>query len=207
MSQNDRNVAKESEELFSTEDLLNGSEILHKNAAESDQTEEIVMPASEEVQIVQLDDHQESEEEIEDEEVHEEEEHDDEVAEEDKENTEDPTSENIAEKSSKTTKKPPAADRLTELPLSKIKNMIKLDPEVQLVSSKFEMHGILLEFVNCKPINHSILDEAVYLITKATENFIKSLSKESATLALQQKKKTVAKTHVDFALTMLPIEL
>jgi histone H3/H4 len=53
----------------------------------------------------------------------------------------------------------------------------------------------------------SILDEAIYLITKATENFIKSLAKESATLAFQQKKKTIGKSHVDFALTMLPIEL
>lgn len=78
----------------------------------------------------------------------------------------------------------PRANRISELPLSKIKHIIKLDPEVKLVNS-----------------------EAVYLITKATESFIKSLAKESFTHAAQQRKKTITKSHVDQALTMLPIEL
>jgi len=82
------------------------------------------------------------------------------------------------------TKSAPRANRISELPLSKIKHIIKLDPEVKLVNS-----------------------EAVYLITKATESFIKSLAKESFTHAAQQKKKTITKSHVDQALTMLPIEL
>lgn len=49
--------------------------------------------------------------------------------------------------------------------------------------------------------------EAVYLITKATESFVRSLGKESFNFANQQKKKTITKQHVDSALEQLPIEL
>lgn len=82
------------------------------------------------------------------------------------------------------TKKTVTQDRITQLPIAKIKHIIKLDPEVKLVNA-----------------------EAVFLITKATEYFIKSLSKESFGFAAQNKKKTITKSHVDSALTMLPVEL
>ncbi|KAG5672013.1 hypothetical protein PVAND_002175 [Polypedilum vanderplanki] len=75
-------------------------------------------------------------------------------------------------------------NRLTELPLAKIKHIVKLDPEVKLVSG-----------------------EAIFVITKSTELFIKALTKESFGFAAQNKKKTISKTHVDKALEMLPIEL
>lgn len=81
-------------------------------------------------------------------------------------------------------KKKPTQDRVTNLPISKIKHIIKLDPDVNLVNS-----------------------DAVFLITKATEMFIKSLAKESFGFATQNKKKMLAKNHVESALTMLPIEL
>lgn len=51
------------------------------------------------------------------------------------------------------------------------------------------------------------LAEAVFLITKAAESFIRSLAKESFGFAAQQKKKTITKAHVDQALQMLPVEL
>ncbi|CAG9808214.1 unnamed protein product [Chironomus riparius] len=75
-------------------------------------------------------------------------------------------------------------DRITNLPLAKIKHIIKLDPEVKLVNG-----------------------EAVYLITKTTEMFIKTLAKEAFGYAAQNKKKTITKSHVDQALSMLPVEL
>lgn len=75
-------------------------------------------------------------------------------------------------------------DRLTNLPLAKIKHIIKLDPEVNLVNA-----------------------EAVYLITKCTEMFIKTLAKEAYGYAAQNKKKTITKSYVDQALANLPVEL
>lgn len=75
-------------------------------------------------------------------------------------------------------------DRITNLPIAKIKHIIKLDPEVTQVNA-----------------------EAVFLITKSTELFIKSLSKESYQFAAQNKKKTITKNHVESALSMLPVEL
>lgn len=78
----------------------------------------------------------------------------------------------------------PTQDRITNLPIAKIKHIIKLDPDVNLVNA-----------------------EAVFLITKTTELFIKSLAKEAFGYAAQNKKKTIAKNHVESALTMLPVEL
>ncbi|CAO1423585.1 unnamed protein product [Diamesa serratosioi] len=75
-------------------------------------------------------------------------------------------------------------DKLTELPLSKIKFIVKTDPDV-----------------------HSVSSEALFLITKTTEKFIQSLSREAWTFAQHQKRKTLKKTDIDQALQMLPIEL
>lgn len=132
MSQNDQNLAKESEELFSTQDLLNVTE----GNTETAETPEITEPMTEEDQpeIPETEETPADEEEV-----------DNEVDEEDKENADDPTSENVTEKSAKPVKKP-ANDRLTELPLAKIKNIIKLDPEVQLVSSKLTDNFINILF-------------------------------------------------------------
>jgi DNA polymerase epsilon subunit 4 len=85
---------------------------------------------------------------------------------------------------STTAKKKPTQDRLTNLPIAKIKHIIKLDPDVKLVNA-----------------------EAVFLVTKTTELFIKSLAKEAFGYAAQNKKKTISKNHVESALTMLPVEL
>lgn len=75
-------------------------------------------------------------------------------------------------------------DKITELPLSKIKFIVKTDPDV-----------------------HSVSSEALFLITKTTEKFIQSLSREAWSFAQQQKRKTLKKTDIDQALSMLPVEL
>lgn len=98
-------------------------------------------------------------------------------------------------------KKPINLNRISELPLSKVKHIIKLDPDVNLVNGKFFV--LTLRLV----LKTNVSAEAVFLITKATEFFVKSLGKESFNFATQQKKKTITKQHVDQALTMLPIEL
>lgn len=119
MAQSNQNIAKESEELFTTQDLLNEAEVSQKDS------ETVVESAEDQLETPApetpiQDDEMESE-----------------LTEEDKENVDEPTSENIgSEKSTTKSAKKPPADRLTELPLSKIKSIIKLDPEVQLVSSK-----------------------------------------------------------------------
>lgn len=75
-------------------------------------------------------------------------------------------------------------EKITELPLSKIKFIVKTDPDV-----------------------HSVSSEALFLITKTTEKFIQSLSREAWSFAQQQKRKTLKKTDIDQALSMLPVEL
>ncbi|CAH0388622.1 unnamed protein product [Bemisia tabaci] len=59
-------------------------------------------------------------------------------------------------------------EKITQLPLSKMKQIMKLDPEVSLVSQ-----------------------EAAFLITKATELFINFTAKECYSFTLSKKKKTV----------------
>jgi histone H3/H4 len=85
---------------------------------------------------------------------------------------------------SKPAKKVSTQNKISELPLSKVKSIIKLDPEVNLVNA-----------------------DAVFLVTKATEAFVKQLSAEAFNHAAQQKKKTITKSHVDQSLTMLWFEL
>lgn len=69
-------------------------------------------------------------------------------------------------------------ERLTQLPLSRIKSIMKLDTELNLVSS-----------------------EAVFLITRATELFLQSLARESYVHTMQSKKKTIQKKDVDLAIS------
>lgn len=68
-------------------------------------------------------------------------------------------------------------ERLSQLPLSRIKSIMKLDPELNLVSS-----------------------DSVFLMSKVTELFIKSLARESFVFVEQGKKKTVQKKDVESAI-------
>lgn len=70
------------------------------------------------------------------------------------------------------------AEKLVKLPLSRIKSIIKMDPDVNLASQ-----------------------EAVFLIAKATELFIESLARESYTHTAQSKKKTVQRKDIDAAIS------
>jgi len=65
-------------------------------------------------------------------------------------------------------------DKLIKLPLSRIKNIIKTDPDVKLASQ-----------------------DAVVTLAKAAELFIQCLAREAAARTLRDKKKTVMKKHLD----------
>lgn len=82
---------------------------------------------------------------------------------------------------SETVKKPKPVIVLKDinLPLSKVKNIMKLDPDVNIVSQ-----------------------EAVLLVTKATEMFIQALARESCKVK-PPKKKTIQKSDFDQALTLV----
>jgi len=64
--------------------------------------------------------------------------------------------------------------RVSRLPLTRIKNIMKMDSDVNLASQ-----------------------EAVFLVAKATELFVESLARESYHFTLQSKKKTLQKKDVD----------
>ncbi|XP_060812740.1 DNA polymerase epsilon subunit 4 [Bombus pascuorum] len=68
-------------------------------------------------------------------------------------------------------------EKLVKLPLGRIKTIIKMDPEVNMVNQ-----------------------EAVFLITKSTELFIDSLIKESYKYTARMKKKTLQKRDVESAI-------
>ncbi|XP_015514360.1 DNA polymerase epsilon subunit 4 [Neodiprion pinetum] len=68
-------------------------------------------------------------------------------------------------------------EKLLKLPLSRVKAIVKLDPDVNLITQ-----------------------EAVFLITKSAELFIDSLAKESYKYTAQNKKKTVQKRDVEIAI-------
>ncbi|CAB4063826.1 POLE4 [Lepeophtheirus salmonis] len=63
------------------------------------------------------------------------------------------------------------------IPSVKIRNLIKLDPDVQVVSQ-----------------------ESVHLLTKATELFIASLAQESYEVTLKSSKKIISRSDVDTVL-------
>ncbi|XP_055514318.1 DNA polymerase epsilon subunit 4 [Leucoraja erinacea] len=66
--------------------------------------------------------------------------------------------------------------KLLRLPLSRIKGLIKADPEVTLASQ-----------------------EAVFAIGKATELFVEVIAKDAYTFALQAKRKTIQRKDLDHA--------
>ncbi|XP_032668627.1 DNA polymerase epsilon subunit 4 [Odontomachus brunneus] len=68
-------------------------------------------------------------------------------------------------------------EKLLQLPLGRIKTIIKTDPEVHLINQ-----------------------EAVFLIAKSTELFIDSLVKEAYKYTMQAKKRTVQKRDVETAI-------
>ncbi|KAI8123907.1 DNA polymerase epsilon subunit 4 [Lucilia cuprina] len=67
--------------------------------------------------------------------------------------------------------------KLFQLPLTRIRNIMKLDPDLHIASN-----------------------EAVFLVTRATELFIESLAQESYNFTLESKKKTIQKRDVDLAI-------
>ena len=86
-----------------------------------------------------------------------------------------------AEESSKpksdTVQQSNAPDKLYKFPLGRIKNIMKLDPDVNLASQ-----------------------ESVFLITKALEMFVENLAIESYSFTAQTKKKTISKKDVENAI-------
>ncbi|XP_070503595.1 DNA polymerase epsilon subunit 4 [Chironomus tepperi] len=161
-------------ELFNTEELMQSDEII------SDKNTNEIVTNSEDYET-QIND---------DELIKESEDHETQINEDIDETEEenfmetDETEKDKTENTNKNKVKTNTQDRLTNLPLAKVKHIIKLDPDVKLVNG-----------------------EAVFLITKTTEMFIKTLAKEAFGYAAQNKKKTIAKSHVDQALAMLPVEL
>ncbi|XP_013097972.1 DNA polymerase epsilon subunit 4 [Stomoxys calcitrans] len=69
-------------------------------------------------------------------------------------------------------------EKLFQLPLTRVRNIMKLDPDLHIASN-----------------------EAVFLVTRATELFIRSLGVESYTFTAQAKKKTIQKRDVDLAIS------
>ncbi|KAL2741842.1 DNA polymerase epsilon subunit 4-like [Vespula maculifrons] len=68
-------------------------------------------------------------------------------------------------------------EKLVRLPIGRVRNIIKMDPDVNLVNQ-----------------------EAVFLIAKSTELFIDSLAKEAYKYTVQTKKKTVQKRDIENAI-------
>ncbi|CAH0728980.1 unnamed protein product, partial [Brenthis ino] len=64
--------------------------------------------------------------------------------------------------------------RSTRLPIARIKNIMKMDPDVTVVNA-----------------------EAVFLVTKATEMFLETIAKETYAYTAQHKRKTIAKKDLD----------
>lgn len=73
-------------------------------------------------------------------------------------------------------------EKLVQLPLGRVRNIIKMDPDVNLVNQ-----------------------EAVFLIAKSTELFIDSLAKEAYKYTVQTKKKTVQKRDIDNAINNVDV--
>ena len=68
-------------------------------------------------------------------------------------------------------------EKLLRLPLGRVKNMVKMDPDISLASQ-----------------------ESVFLIAKATELFVASLAKEVHRKANEAKRKTLQKRDVELTI-------
>ncbi|XP_043284019.1 DNA polymerase epsilon subunit 4 [Venturia canescens] len=68
-------------------------------------------------------------------------------------------------------------EKLVKLPVGRIRNIVKMDPDVNIVTG-----------------------EAIFAITKSVELFIDSLAKEAYKYTAQSKKKTVQKKDVESAI-------
>ncbi|KAI4501116.1 hypothetical protein M0802_003919 [Mischocyttarus mexicanus] len=68
-------------------------------------------------------------------------------------------------------------EKLVQLPMGRVRNIIKMDPDVNFVTQ-----------------------EAVFLITKSTELFIDSLAKEAYKYTVQTRKKTLQKQDIENAI-------
>lgn len=66
------------------------------------------------------------------------------------------------------------AEKLVRLPIGRIKNLMKMDPDVSLATQ-----------------------EAVFLVAKGTELFIESLAKEAYNFTIKGKRKTVQRKDID----------
>ncbi|XP_071201233.1 DNA polymerase epsilon subunit 4-like [Salvelinus alpinus] len=71
----------------------------------------------------------------------------------------------------------PSQNRLAKLPLSRIKALMKADPDVSLASQ-----------------------ESVFIITKATELFVEMIAKDALVYAQQGKRKTLQRKDLDNAI-------
>ncbi|XP_055606891.1 DNA polymerase epsilon subunit 4 [Uranotaenia lowii] len=76
-----------------------------------------------------------------------------------------------------TSRKEPAEPRLVQFPISRVKQIMRMDPNVNIVSA-----------------------EALFLMTRAAELFLQTMSKEAFTHTTTSKKKTIAKRDVDLAI-------
>uniref|UniRef100_A0A2A4JDI0 Transcription factor CBF/NF-Y/archaeal histone domain-containing protein n=1 Tax=Heliothis virescens TaxID=7102 RepID=A0A2A4JDI0_HELVI len=79
-------------------------------------------------------------------------------------------------------KKPPVHNkteviRSTRLPIARIKNIMKMDPDVSVVSG-----------------------DAVFLVTKATELFLETIAKETYAYTATNKRKTIAKKDLELVI-------
>ncbi|EFA12164.1 DNA polymerase epsilon subunit 4-like Protein [Tribolium castaneum] len=75
----------------------------------------------------------------------------------------------------------PEKPKLVKLPLARIKHIMKMDPDCNLVSQ-----------------------DALFLVTKSTEMFLEHLAKESGKFMGMGKRKTVQKRDVDAAIDNIP---
>uniref|UniRef100_A0A182N1Y0 Transcription factor CBF/NF-Y/archaeal histone domain-containing protein n=1 Tax=Anopheles dirus TaxID=7168 RepID=A0A182N1Y0_9DIPT len=73
--------------------------------------------------------------------------------------------------------KDPPEERLAQFPFARIKQMMKLDPDVGIVTA-----------------------EAIFLVTKAAELFLQNLAKDTSSHTLATKKKTMSKRDVELAI-------
>ena len=95
------------------------------------------------------------------------------------ENDENMDTSNIVEetKESEETKQEEKEEKMYKFPLGKIKNMMKMDPDVNMVNK-----------------------DAIFLITKSLEMFVENLAIEAYSYTVHAKKKTISRQDVEKAI-------